>query len=73
MTTVIIYSSIPLVKVDKLPSAVEYKAMIEQRYGGEQVVEESLTNYQYVRFTIINCSHRYNIAMHTQGLVGTDP
>ena len=27
--------------------------MIEQRYGGEQVVEVPLTNYQYVRFVAL--------------------
>ena len=49
----VIYSSIPLVKVDKFPSGAEYRAMIEQRYGSVQASEVSLSSYQYVCFTII--------------------
>ena len=48
----IVCYSIPLVKVDKLPSGADYRAMIEQRYGGLQQANEyslPLTNYHYVR------------------------
>lgn len=44
--------NIPLVKVDKLPSAADYRAAIEQRYGGaaENESDVPLQNYQYKQY-----------------------